>query len=171
MKIKSKYPKALEQLGIHSSKKEIEIVLTSAKYPGIFPGWKALSAHEYTDKVDAVFRFSRCLYEGGKEFLVVRFGSLTSGDPNMTVELDEHLRANGYEVHYGEAPMGTGLGVMYIKGGEKRFGMEFDVLRHNQLRFWLRLSRFRSIWDHADGLTAQGRQFLFSITKQCDDCG
>ena len=173
VKIKRKYLKALEQMGIQGSKNGPEIVFASDAYPGIFAGWKALSVCDYTDKVDAVFRFSRGLYEGKKEFLVDRFGSLASDDSDMIVELDGRLRRNGYNVQYrnGTGVLDLGLGVIYKKAGEQRFGMQFDVRRCNQLHFWLRLSRFRAIWDHADELSSMGRQFLFDITKPCDDCG
>jgi len=91
----------------------------------------------------------------------------------MLPDLDSYFTQNGYEIHYKDysGDLNTGLGIGYSKGGEGRFHAQYDIRKLNQIHYYLKLSRFRAIWDRSHELSDTARQFLFDVTKECSGCG
>ena len=173
LKIKRKHLVFLEQFGITSEKDDEKIVFSSEIYPEIFPAWNLLSQISSESRLDTMFSFPRSLFSSDSSYMLRTMNDLCSSDKGILANLDSYFRQNGYEIDYDDysGDLDTGLGIIYKKDDENRFYAQYEIRKRNQLRYYLRLSRFRAIWDNSHELNDAARQFLFDITKECSGCG
>jgi hypothetical protein len=177
LKIKKKHLAFLEQFGITSKIDDENIVFSSKVYPEIFPAWKLLSQISSESKLDITFSFPRCLFGNYESYMLETMDDLCSSDEFILADLDSYFAQNGYKTHYNYSEydypdfQSGGLGIIYKKNGEKRFHVQYDMRKLNQIHYALRLSRFRAIWDRSHELSDTARQFLFDVTKKCSGCG
>jgi len=173
LKIKKKHLAFLEQFGITSKIDDENIVFSSKAYSEIFPAWKLLSQISSESELDTMFSFPRCLFSSDNSYMLKTINDLCSSDRGMLPDLDSYFTQNGYEIHYKDysGDLNTGLGIGYSKGGEGRFHAQYDIRKLNQIHYYLKLSRFRAIWDRSHELSDTARQFLFDVTKECSGCG
>lgn len=170
VKAKKAHLHALRSFGIESDPQKDRALYWSVKYPSIFPAWKLLSRTSAPSEKDVVFLFSHCIFDTSQDYLLAMLTGFDPSSADSLVAFDQHLREKGYarQVYHEGAEI---WGVTYQKDGERRFNLQYDSRKRNQMHYNLRLSQFKSFWQRFAEVDANAQQLLVEMTRPCRGCG
>ncbi len=184
----------LKTTGISSRAEPDGVVLTSVRYPDLFPAWKMLSQSAGTRKQkvnqDAAFGeqsysllvFTHAAFDPSQPLALEIFHRMIGACPPLE-RLERYLSSQGY--HYVDT-WGNEMSMDWYKDYGKKpeplkaywaekthggFSIEYDYMRQRPFCFALRIPRFKDILARFDEMEGELQSFVLRQAKKCDGCG